>query len=297
MLRARLGVLLLALAGCAGGPELTAPPQAAVVVGLIGDTPYSQWAAEQLDRVIDEMNATPLAFVVHIGDIGTGEGACGDAWLLARKRQFERIRHPFVLLPGDNEWTDCQGSGQDPLARLARWRALFCVEVALPEFVRQPAQQPRFGEYCENARWAVGSWVFIALNVPGSNNGIGAHQGLVAEHAQRMQAVRAWLHAALVHAARAEVRGLVILMHANPGFVGTALSPPVRYDGFDALRALLAESVVRLAKPVLLVHGDTHSFRDDEPQPGLRRIEVWGWPQVRWISATFFADGSLEVRE
>jgi len=297
MRRACLVVLLVALAGCAGGPEFAATPRGAVVIGLIGDTPYSRSDVEQLDDAIDDMNAAPLSFAAHVGDLGTGAAACEDAWLLARKRQFERIRHPFVLLPGDNEWTDCQGSGQDPLERLIRWRQLFCFEVALPAFVRQPALQPRFGAYCENARWEAGSWVFVALNVPGSNNGIGAHRGLVAEHAQRMRAVRAWLEAAVDQAGRAEVCGLVVLMHANPGFRGTALSPPVRYDGFDTLRVLLAESVARLAKPVLLVHGDTHSFRNDEPQPGLRRVEVWGWPHVRWISATFYADGSLEIRE
>lgn len=297
MRRACPVVLLLALAGCAIGPEISAPPRDAIVIGLIGDTPYSRAQAERLDEVIDALNAAPLTFVAHVGDLGTGRRACGDAWLLARKRQFAQLRHPFVLLPGDNEWTDCQGGGQDPLARLSRWRQLFCADVALPMFVRQPALQPQFRAYCEHARWEAGHWVFVALNVPGSNNGVGTHAGLVAEHAQRMRALRAWLDAAVARAARPQARGLVILLHANPGFRGTALSPPARYDGFDTLRDLLAEVVSRLGKPVLLVHGDTHTVRDDEPLPGLRRIEVWGAPDVRWVAVTLYADGSLEVLE
>ena len=36
---------------------------------------------------------------------------------------------------------------------------------------------------------------------------------------------------------------------------------------------------------VLLVHGDTHRYRDDEPLPGLRRVEVYGSPSVRWARA------------
>ena len=36
---------------------------------------------------------------------------------------------------------------------------------------------------------------------------------------------------------------------------------------------------------VLLVNGDTHIFKDDAPLPGLRRVEVFGWPQIRWIRA------------
>ena len=31
-----------------------------------------------------------------------------DAWLLERKAQFARIRHRFILVPGDNEWRDCR---------------------------------------------------------------------------------------------------------------------------------------------------------------------------------------------
>jgi hypothetical protein len=36
---------------------------------------------------------------------------------------------------------------------------------------------------------------------------------------------------------------------------------------------------------VLLMHGDTHQYRDDEPLPGLRRVEVYGSPSVRWARA------------
>ena len=86
--------------------------------GMLGDTPYSAREVAELDRLIDEMNAAQLEFVVHVGDIGTAALACTDRWLLARKNQFARIRHPFVLLPGDNEWTDCR----DPAARTRRPR-------------------------------------------------------------------------------------------------------------------------------------------------------------------------------
>ena len=27
------------------------------------------------------------------------------------------------------------------------------------------------------------------------------------------------------------------------------------------------------------------TFKDDEPLPGLRRVEVFGWPQIRWVKA------------
>ena len=67
---------------------------------MLGDVPYTPGEIARLDRVIDEMNAQPLEFVVHVGDIGGSAAACADPWLLERKAQFARIRHPFILLPG-----------------------------------------------------------------------------------------------------------------------------------------------------------------------------------------------------
>jgi hypothetical protein len=43
---------------------------------------------------------------------------------------------------------------------------------------------------------------------------------------------------------------------------------------------------------VTLIHGDTHLARDDEPLPGLRRVEVWGSPFVRWRSEPLSAPRS-----
>jgi hypothetical protein len=221
---------------------------------VLGDAPYSADEAERLERLIGEMNAAPLAFVAHVGDIGSSALACTDDWLAQRKAQFARIRHPFVLLPGDNEWRDCK----QPLERLKRWRALFCGSSLEVEV------QP--GEYCEHVRWEAGGWVFVALNVPGHDNNV-RH----AEHKPRMEAVLSWLDQA---AALAEKRdGLVVLMQANPF---------VPRKGFADLIGRLEALAGRFPGRVVLIHGDTHIYRDDEPIPGLRRIEVWGSPVVAW---------------
>jgi len=249
--------LFFLLAGCA---PLAPALEGALVFGVLGDAPYSASEVERLDTVIEEMNAEKLAFVVHVGDIGTGspEQGCSDAWLVERKIQFGKIRHPFVLLPGDNEWSNCR----DPLGRLAQWRAHFCYGETIFKLVRQP------GEYCEHLRWEAGGWVFVALNVPGPDNNV-RHP----EHAARMQAVLAWLdEAALLAQSR---NGLVVLIQANPFFV-------VPRKGFDALTGRLGRLAKARPGEVLLIHGDTHLARDDAPLPGLRRVEVWGSPFVAW---------------
>jgi hypothetical protein len=40
--------------------------------------PYSQPHANLFEGVIDELNRESLAFVVHVGDITSGAGPCGD---------------------------------------------------------------------------------------------------------------------------------------------------------------------------------------------------------------------------
>lgn len=236
----------------------------------MGDMPYSQSGVGALDDMIGEMNAQPLAFVVHVGDITSGTGPCGDEWLEARKAQFGQFRAPFVLLPGDNDWTDCHRGGFDPLERLAKWRSLFCFPLESISLERQK------GKYCENVRWLHADFVFVGLNVPGSNNNLDRDP---AEMEERMQAVLAWLEEA--EALARGRRGLVVLMQANP-FVKPRSGGASGYEGIlERLRHLGREMPGR----VLLVNGDTHTFKDDEPLPGLRRVEVFGWPQIRWIRA------------
>ena len=237
----------------------------------MGDAPYSEGQAHALDALIDDLNAQPLAFVAHVGDITSGRGPCTDAWLEARQRQFARIRHPFVLLPGDNEWTDCHRSGFDPLERLAKWRTLFCLRPSPSfPFERQP------GEYCEHIRWEHDGMLFVALNVPGSNNNLGRDAAMDAEYAHRMAAVFEWLDESVALAESRHLAKVVVLMQADP-------FERHRPDGYARLRAVLAADAKRLGGKLVLIHGDGHVHKDDEPLPGLRRIEVWGSPVLGWL--------------
>ena len=244
------------LGGCA---QLPLPP-GGPSFGVFGDAPYTEAEIARVDAVIDQINAQPLEFVVHVGDIGAGGVACTDEWLLARKAQFARIRHPFILVPGDNEWKDCK----DPLARLRRWREIFC-------------ETP--GEFCEHRRWESHGWVFVTLNVPGHDNNV-RH----AEHGPRMEAVLSLLRNAADSAQGKN--GLMVFMQANPFFT-------LPRDGFVSLREELSALGRRMPGRVVLIHGDTHLYRDDEPLPGVRRIEVWGSPVVSWIRIPLTTDAGL----
>jgi hypothetical protein len=252
-------------------------PGGGFAFGVLGDTPYSHAEIDKLDGLIGRINLHELAFVVHVGDIGTSAASqgCSDAWLEARKRQFARIRHPFVLLPGDNEWSDCHRHGMDPLARLAQWRKLFCTDAPGLALQRQP------GARCENLRWQAGGMMFVGLNVPG--------RGRNPLRPQDMEAVFEWLDESLALAESRRAGKIFVFLHADPYFERNAPG-----DGFARLRAVLATHAEWFAGRLVLVHGDTHVHRDDEPLPGLRRIEVWGSPFVAWLRAAV-AGGELRV--
>jgi hypothetical protein len=295
--RRALLFLLLGLAGCTAHvpPLLPSTGNARLSFALIGDTPYSAFEASALDAMIEEMNREDLAFVIHVGDITSGQGPCTDEWLEARKRQFEKSRHPFILIPGDNDWLDCRRSGFDPMERLTRFRQLFEAggtslgERRMPLERQSDGAEARFREYREHVRWVAASVLFVGVNVQGGNNNLGRTREMDAEHRSRMAAVFAWLDGSLELAERRRLAGMLIFAQGDPDFEEKRKGP----DGFAEFRGALRDLALRFGKPVLFVNGDTHFYRLDqpladpvgEPLQNFTRVVVFGSPQTRWIRA------------
>ena len=263
--------IFLLVSGCAAQTRVAGD----VRFALMGDTPYSAGEVRRLDSLIDDLNREDLAFVVHVGDITSGKGPCSDDWFRERKEQFARIRHPFVLLPGDNDWTDCYRSGYSPTERLAHWREVFCTREPRLELEVQR------GEYCEHVRWQAGEALFVALNVQGSNNNLGRDAAMDAEYLARMKAVLAWIDDSERAFRERKLKWIVLAMQANP-----FLRPRSGASGYETLLERLKRLVADNPGAVILVNGDTHTYRDDTPLPGLRRIEPWGSPIVSWLRAS-----------
>ena len=209
-----------------------------------------------------------------------------------------------MYVPGDNEWTDCYrgpGGAYDPRERLGEIRRLFfgtseSLGRRKLRFSRQ-ADSPRFRAYSENARWLSGGVVFATLNVPGSNNNLGEDRKDGRRPAERMAANFAWLEEAVARARKPDVRGLVIFAHGEPRFG----SGGGKRDGFTAYRAALRNHAQALGKPMLLVHGDGHRFRIDQPLRDSRtrkrlanftRVEVFGTPIVHWVRIDVGMEGA-----
>ena len=273
---------LLLLAACAG----LAPGKGAATFdfGVIGDMPYTHAQEAEYARVIEDLNARSLEFVAHVGDMMFDPRPYERNPALARMPAtdenyayvlgtFQTIRHPLVMTPGDNDWSDVvqyKKTKMDPLERLAKLRSMFYPKgKSLGQ--RAMAVENQAAPYVENLTWKVQGLRFVTLHIVGSDDNA---KTSMEEHNAREAANIAWLRKAFAAAKAEGSPGLVIITQANPGFenrwtpsyaaryvrsVRGADAPkapePSPYDGI--LDALI-EQLQDYAKPVLYVHGDTH---------------------------------------
>jgi hypothetical protein len=306
------GVLSLMAGGLAAATTLACAQEganSAFAFGLFGDLAYVAAEEPLLTNVLADIDRTPLAFVVHVGDLGSPRaGSCTQALWLRRLAQFQASSNPLIYTPGDNDWTDCHDQqgvpGGDPLERLPKLRDLFfATEQSFGRrtiMLTRQSDTAQFANYRENARWDFGSITFLTLHVVGSNNGRGRTSEGDVEFAERSSANFAWLQAGFAHAARNANRAVMIIQQANifPAFPPFPGNPRQEPNGYAELRAAMAREAAAFGKPVVLVHGDSHYFRIDKPfmrrrpdaeEPVIEnftRVEVFGSPYHHWIEAT-----------
>ena len=76
----------------------------------------------------------------------------------------------------------------------------------------------------------------------------------------------------------------MLIIQANP-FEEDLADP----SGFTEFKATLERETIAFGKPVVLVHGDSHTFRIDKPvisetRPlNFTRVETFGSPDVHWV--------------
>ena len=277
---------------------------------LIGDLGYVPSEELWTENVFSELNKDlALSFVVHVGDLSSPSYGCTDEMQAKRLGQFNALPQPLIYTPGDNEWTDCHEGqnvkGFDPIERLAKLRTVFFSgEQSLgrrPLPLLRQSQAPDFAKFRENVRWDQGGVTFVTLHVTGSNNGLGRFPDGDTEFAERNKANMTWLRQAFAHAKANNSRAIMVVQQANmfpefPPFPGKPMTP----SGFTDLRMLLEQEATSFQKPVVLVNGDSHYFRIDNPfrkgaSPGQRpppalenflRVETFGTPNHHWLHVT-----------
>ena len=251
----------------------TAPAGPAFEIGLIGDTGYSSAEGATLLKVRAQMGTYNLAFVTHDGDTKSGSTPCSDSHDTAVYNVFNGFPMPFIYTPGDNEWTDCANA----LTRIAALRRIFfSTDMSLGTTkIPLTRQGPT---YVENARWTKGGVVFATLDVPGPSGKSPSAGETSARHAANL----AWLNAAFDQAETTKAPAVMIIWQDDP-FNGSS----------DAsLVAALKTRTTTFAKPVVLVHGDSHRFTIDHPWPtvgNFTRLETYGDSGInKWVKATVY---------
>ncbi len=271
---------------------------------LIGDTPYSDYERAELPKMLGAIAERHVEFIAHIGDIKHGKDRCDDALFADRRQLFEASRAPFVFVPGDNEWSDCDrlnNGSYDPLERLGKLRSLFwSTAYSLGQKKISLERQP--GTYPEHARFRLGPVLFVTFNLPGGNNNWGLTAEPRAEYLARNPVVLAWLKENFALARREKLAGIVLLFQANPGFTHQAQGFPHR--GYRDFLDTLRDETQHFAGQVVAVHGDTHISRIDKPMRNAQgqrlenftRIETFGYPIMGWTQGIIDTDSASLFR-
>ena len=131
-------------------------------------------------------------------------------------------------------------------------------------------QYPSDAEYVENVTFKQSKVRFVTLNQPGgSNNDNDIWYGTPAmsqeqsnEIAPRSAANIHWLDAAFDQATAENAKAVLILLQAD---MWDAADSPSHQTQFEPLIAEIAARAAAFGKPVLLINGDSHIYRSDNP--------------------------------
>ncbi|MDQ6689730.1 MAG: hypothetical protein M3Z18_04395 [Gemmatimonadota bacterium] len=264
--------------------EEESDPDHPYTLAVIGDTPYGALKLTDFPLLVGKINADPrVRLVAHLGDIKAGKNSlCSDAYFASIRSLFDGFADPLAYTPGDNEWTDCHASKGNglytPTERLQKVRSLFFPVPgrtlgAKRMRVQTEANDPANFAYVENTLWKKAGVVFAMLNIPGSNNDLvawgtvptdaGNYPSQLHEQTSRAQANKAWLEKTFAVARRSNAAGIVLMFQAD---MWDPAEPAL--NGYDALVRQIGTLAQKFEKPVLLLEGDSHVFKVDNPYSG-----------------------------
>lgn len=168
----------------------------------------------------------------------------------------------------------------DPLANLAEIRDLFFARPGhtlgsdtLRVLSQAQLSDPRFpGDraFVENVMWLQQGTLFVTVNVPGGSNNdadpwyqaTAATPRQEAERADRTAADVRWLQAAFLAARLAGAKGVVITEQADMWDTDGKAN---HLGNYEPIIAAIADGATSFGRPVLLLNGDSHIYRSDNP--------------------------------
>ena len=207
--------------------------------------------------------------------------------------QIDYVTDPATGLPRDY----AQG---DPVANRQLVRSIFFahpgqtlgggdLRVLSQAQVADPAH-PADAQFVENVMWQRNRTLFVTLDVPGgSNDDADPWYGAPAESARQQQerqqreaADLRWLDLAFLAAHRSNVTSVVLVTQADTWDLDGKSA--AHLSNYEPLIAAIADHTTAFGRPVLLLNGDSHVYRSDNPlqagsacdgEPGVCDADAW----------------------
>ena len=171
-------------------------------------------------------------------------------------------------------------AGGDPVANLGLVRSVFfptpgatlgsgglSVQSQATAF---DASHPEDAAYVENVRWRAGGVQFVTIDVPGGSNNDAdpwykapLTQRQTDERTQRTAADLRWLDSSFASAATTGAQAVVVIAQADMWDLDG--KPASHLTNYESLVKSLADHTNAAGVPVLLLNGDSHVFRSDNP--------------------------------
>lgn len=170
-------------------------------------------------------------------------------------------------------------AGGDPVANLTLIRSIFFNQpghtiggkgTVTTQAQAFDPQYPSDAEYVENVTYKQSKVRFVTINLPGGSNNdndiwYGAptmSQEQSNEIATRRAAGLHWLDAAFDRATAENAKAVVVMLQAD---MWDTSDSPSHQAQFEPLIAEIAARTAAFGKPVLLINGDSHVYRSDNP--------------------------------
>ena len=257
---------------------VNADPDVSTVVHVGDIHSGKQFCTEAYDRTIAELwTHFEDSLVFTPGDnewADCHKVAQGGGLYDAATGRITYVIDPATGLPADF-------AGGEPLANLALVRSLFFAEPGRTlgggqlhvqsQATAYDRAHPEDAAFVENVRWQRRGVQFVAVDVPGGNNNDTdpwyktptAGDPQLAEVRDRTAADLRWLAATFAQARDDGARAVVVIMQADMWDLdGNVVAHIARYEPFVAA---LAEESTAFGNPVLMLNGDSHIFRSDNP--------------------------------
>jgi hypothetical protein len=264
----------------------------------LGDMPYNQATDfPKFERLIKYINSENPSFSIFVGDTKSGSTPCTNEHFEKMIGYFNSFKSPLIYSIGDNEWTDCHrvlAGEYDPLERLDHIRKTqFQQRTSFGKvklrLIRQADVMPQYAKFVENSFWVKNHVLFVSVHIPGSNNNLGRNEESRQEYILRNEANLAWIAHAYQQAKEKKYAAMIFAFQADI-FYSPELATSSSSGYKDSIE-LFRELSEKVSTPILLIHGDSHRLKIDQPLYGsnkriietVYRLEVMGADQMQAI--------------